>query len=443
MWNQYLSKINVRFFKDDGTPDVETAKKIYDEFQEIIDADYEGLKVKDGVITSNGYFYDDGVGACMTIVDCFAKESNYKGLYYVLEEGEEVGSLYPFCSKKMPGSYGFLIRDIVSDDGELLNTKQCFFDIDEDGKETLEDYSFADTECTEIYPKKWDEYKRGYPVESVPEGTVFYPIKLSDFKNALIKLGLNKCHFTEWEFGEITLNIHNNLATFISGYTLDHYSVQIKTEPIPDMRISMKSDYFFYILENASNNGYISIACIENKELSEDWQKICNMYFKFDDKLIGGTARVNLKELKDLSYQSIEESRKSFICNRMDLINALEDIYRTCTPKVDKCYTDVLDKLNVKCTASLKEQQLSLLLEFKKKYPIYEDIHEERKILIQNTSDKEEIINFEFQLASRKILRRLSAESIALLAGNRNDNVYGIVIEPLPKSELLEYCITC
>ena len=443
MWNDYLSKINVRFFKDDGTPDIETAEQVYDELQEIIDADYEGLKVKNGVITSNGYFYDDSVGACMTIVDCFAKRSNYKGLYYVLEEGEKVGGIYPFCSKKMPGSYGFLIRDIVSDDGELLNEKQRFFHIDQDGKETLEDYSFADTEYTEIYPKKWDEYKRGYPVESVPEGTEFYSIKLSDFKNALIKLGLNTCHFTEWEFGAITLNIHNNLATFISGYDLDHYAVQIKTEPMPDMRISMKSDYFFYILENASNNGYISIACIENKELSKDWQKICNMYFKFDDKLIGGTASLESNEVEDLSYQKIEESRNSFICNRMDLLNALEDIYKTCTPKVDKCYTDVLEGLDVKCTANLKDQQLSLLLEFKEKYPIYEDIYEERKIVIQNTSDKEEIINFEIQLKSIKTLRRLSAQSIALLVGNGNDNVYGKVIEPLPKSELLEYCITC
>ena len=41
MGNHYLSKINVRFFKDDGTPDVETAERVYDEFQEIIEADYE------------------------------------------------------------------------------------------------------------------------------------------------------------------------------------------------------------------------------------------------------------------------------------------------------------------------------------------------------------------------------------------------------------------
>ena len=65
MGNHYLSKINVRFFKDDGTPDVETAERIYDEFQEIIEADYEGMSVKDGLITSEGFFYDEGIGGCI------------------------------------------------------------------------------------------------------------------------------------------------------------------------------------------------------------------------------------------------------------------------------------------------------------------------------------------------------------------------------------------
>ena len=35
MGNHYLSKINVRFFKDDGTPDVETAERVYDEIVSI------------------------------------------------------------------------------------------------------------------------------------------------------------------------------------------------------------------------------------------------------------------------------------------------------------------------------------------------------------------------------------------------------------------------
>ena len=50
------------------TPDVETAKRIYDEFQEIIEADYEGMSVKDGLITSEGFFYDEGVGGCLKCV---------------------------------------------------------------------------------------------------------------------------------------------------------------------------------------------------------------------------------------------------------------------------------------------------------------------------------------------------------------------------------------
>ena len=437
MWNHYLSKINVRFFKDDGSPDVETAESVYDELQEIqefIGADYEGMSVKDGLITSNGYFYDDSVGACMTLVDCYAKNANYKGLYYVLEEGEKVGTLCPFCSEKKPGSIGYLIREIVAeDDGQLLKSKT--FDIDENGNETLEDYSFVDNDCTEIYPKKWDLYKQGYPVGHVPEGIEFYSMKLSDFKNVLIKLGLNTSHFTTWPFGDIKINIYKNLATFIID---DHY-VQIKTEDIPDMRLYLSIGYFFYILENASNNGYISFAHINNKELSTEYKTIQNVFFKFDDRLISGTAV--LGEPENISLQEIKENRYSFICNKTDLLNALEDIYKISTPKYVMCYIGCLDDSPVNFTANFKEQELSILLEDNAKYPLLDDIKEERKIKIQNLSNKEESLSFKFRLQAIKSLSKLSAQSIVLFVGNKSDNIYNTVIEPLPTSELMDFFI--
>ena len=127
MGNHYLSKINVRFFKDDGTPDVETAKKIYNEFSEFIEADYEGMSVKDGLITSEGFFYDEGVGGCLKCVLDKAANTNYKGIYIFKSENAFQADVIPFFSDiklKNENEFGMELKNYFGDDGTFTaNTK--------------------------------------------------------------------------------------------------------------------------------------------------------------------------------------------------------------------------------------------------------------------------------------------------------------------------------
>ena len=105
------------------------------------------------------------------------------------------------------------------------------------------------------------------------------------------------------------------------------------------------------------------------------------------------------------------------------------------------CYIGCLDDSPVNFTANFKEQELSILLEDNAKYPLLDDIKEERKIKIQNLSNKEESLSFNFRLQAIKSLSKLSAQSIVLFVGNKSDNIYNTVIEPLPTSELMDFFI--
>ena len=434
MGNHYLSKINVRFFKDDGSPDVETAERIYDEFQEIIEADYEGMSVKDGVITSEGFFYDEGIGGCIKCLKEKAPDCIYQGLYYTLKEGEDDGGILAFHSPKKLKDANFhrlnyLIDELVDEDGEWtwLNRDDCsaLFSIDENKNEVLEKECLYADDHTDVMEKNDYYLKYGFPVVPAPEGTKFYTLKLSDFKEMLNKVLKNSTS------DNIYLYLENDTLTIRDAIMYDSHLISTEMKNVPLVSISINKKIAKCLLEQSGNEGDFSIGLQpENKE---------NVYFRYDGKETCIDAYISFDTQHNL-FEGIKKEPFLLELNKNDFSSALQEIYDVIGKEQPDSY--YIDRYSVECSLEPNSSRLNISIE-NEIYVLKTDknvqISEKREVnvlsVINNSTT--DTINFSLTLFCAKILQDITADKISIFFSG-DDNRY-LFIVPDSKAKFIEY----
>ena len=114
------------------------------------------LEVENGVIKTHGFFYNTDIGGCLKVIQEYAKDSHYEGIYCIRPECEEETDVYRFCSEEREDFNGYEISIYMNDDDEWTNEEPIFNKILFDSDEHLilnEDLAFSDETCTNIVPK--------------------------------------------------------------------------------------------------------------------------------------------------------------------------------------------------------------------------------------------------------------------------------------------------
>ena len=442
MGNHYLSKINVRFFKDDGTPDVETAKRIYDEFQEIIEADYEGMSVKDGLITSEGFFYDEGIGGCVKCLKEKAPDCIYQGLYYTLKEGEDDGGILAFHSPKKLKDANFhrlnyRIDELVDKNGKWtwLNRDDCsaLFSIDENKNEVLEKECLYADDHTDVMEKNDYYLKYGFPVVPAPEGTKFYTLKLSDFKEMLNKVLKNSTS------DKIYLYLENDTLTISDAIMYDSHLISTEMKNVPLVSISINMKIAKCLLEQLGNEGDFSIGLQpETKD---------NVYFRYDGKETCIDAYIRFDTQHNL-FEGIKKEPFLLELNKNDFSSALQEIYDVIGKEQPDSY--YLDRYSVECSLEPNSSRLNISIE-KEIYVLKTDkevqISEKREVnvlsVINNSTT--DTINFSLTLFCAKILQDITADKISIFISSNNakdnfgNDMKHLFIVPDSKADFIEY----
>lgn len=112
------------------------------------------LEVENGVIKTHGFFYDTDIGGCLKVIQEYAKDSHYEGIYCVRPECEEAADVYRFCSEKKENFKGEHISFYIDESGDWRNRGWTWNGILFDSDLILnEDLAFSDETCTNIVPK--------------------------------------------------------------------------------------------------------------------------------------------------------------------------------------------------------------------------------------------------------------------------------------------------
>ena len=276
--SKFLSRINVRFFYDDGTPDFETAKCLYEEFKKHIEPEYDGMKLNGAAITSDGFFYGDQLGVCLKCIREKAGAAQYQGLYYIREVGSDEAFIYSFYSTNpckdvlnyqidfLLDNYGYWTGEYSDDDDASSILK-----IDEHGNEILTKLFYTDETHTELASERYLFFKKGYPSDGASKYVQFYKMQLSDFKNMLIKTEVEKYELDLFDgFGDIKMYVKR--GTMHLKYRKK--SAKAKIIECPDFSLNVPPYYFKFIAENSSEDGEISFGLSENDKL----------YIRFDGR---------------------------------------------------------------------------------------------------------------------------------------------------------------
>lgn len=437
MGNHYLSKINVRFFKDDGSPDVEIAERIYDEFQEIIEADYEGMSVKDVLITSEGFFYDEGIGGCIKCLKEKAPDCIFQGLYYLKDEYKSSAAILSFHSNKPLDTYdygdsSYNINSLVDEDGYWTGLEQddasATVEYDEDDNEDLGRDVYTDETHTNVKSKKLWFQKNGGASEEETKNMKFYSVKTAPFKKAMLLADIEKYASENYE---LSIRVISN-SLYLTG---KNNVVKLQTEAWPDIQMGIRAKALYEILKNASDEGTISFGFCEN--LNPDIYESHKAFIRYDDKEVQVYAN-QLLEI-DPSFKKIKKQNHKMIFNRVDLLTSLEELFNIAKPAYEGVHDSYLyNSHQIDLLVVLEQKELSISLDVEKTIPVENkqiSLHAKQKIKLLYVEGISSDIKFTLPFTILSMLNSISSEKIIVYFYRK----WFPYFEPEQKPEYLEY----